>query len=142
MTMKESDQESNHKVKVQTFVISIFQGSKDQVSRKNDTTVENFFPLFKTGGSCQQCRNHLDLQSQYIDTSNVISLQKTIQSCVPFLPTINGRKQKTAMFGDQGFYERGINFPQKENEQFYILKATMSVSLDQERKTWWNGWTA
>ena len=30
------------------------------------------------------------------------------QSCVPYLPTIGHRKQKMAMFGDQGFYERGI----------------------------------
>ena len=27
---------------------------------------------------------------------------------MPYVPTINGHKQKTAMFGDQGFYERGI----------------------------------
>ena len=26
-----------------------------------------------------------------------------------YLPTIGSRKQKTAMFGDQGFYERGHN---------------------------------
>ena len=30
-----------------------------------------------------------------------------MQDCVPYLPTINGRHQKTVMHGDQGFFERG-----------------------------------
>ena len=30
-----------------------------------------------------------------------------LQDCVPYLPTVRGRKQKTAMFGDQLFCERG-----------------------------------
>ena len=30
-----------------------------------------------------------------------------IQACIPYIPTIGDKNQKTAMFGDQGFQERG-----------------------------------
>ena len=32
------------------------------------------------------------------------------KDCVPYLPMINGRHQKTIMHGDQGFFERGNPF--------------------------------
>jgi hypothetical protein len=31
-----------------------------------------------------------------------------MQDCVPYIPMINGRHQKTVMDGDQGFFERGF----------------------------------
>ena len=36
--------------------------------------------------------------------SGIIALYK---ECVPYTPIIAGRHQKTVMFGDQGFFERG-----------------------------------
>ena len=31
------------------------------------------------------------------------------EECVKYLPSIDGRKQKTIMHGDQGFYEKGYH---------------------------------
>ena len=38
----------------------------------------------------------------------LISLSTNLfQDCVPYLPMVNGRHQKTVKHGDQGFFERG-----------------------------------
>ena len=32
-----------------------------------------------------------------------------LKACVPYIPVTSERHQKTVMFGDQGFFERGHN---------------------------------
>ena len=38
--------------------------------------------------------------------AGIISIYK---DCVPYIPVVDGRHQKTPMFRDQGFFERGVN---------------------------------
>ena len=51
------------------------------------------------------------------------------QSCVPYLPTIGQSKQKTPMFGDQGFFERGNQTYKCSSERFHHIFQGHNVSF-------------
>ena len=56
-----------------------------------------------------------------------------LQACVPYLPVVNGRRQKHIMFGDQGFYERGHNVSfSRSGEKDPVEKLEGIVSIPQE----------
>ena len=62
--------------------------------------------------------------------SGIISLFK---GCVPYLPVIDDRHQKTPMFGDQGFFERGHNVSfSRSGEENLVERLDGLVSIPQE----------
>ena len=62
--------------------------------------------------------------------AGIISIYK---DCVPYIPVINGRHQKTPMFGDQGFYERGHNVSfSRSGESDLVERLDGLVSIPQE----------
>ena len=62
--------------------------------------------------------------------SGIISLFK---GCVPYLPVIDDRHQKTPMFGDQGFFEWGHNVSfSRSGEENLVERLDGFVSIPQE----------